>query len=167
MSDIGFSLRPAARGDVDFLADMVVAAVNWDPDNAVATREQVLADRRNAHYVDGWPRADDVGVVAVDTAGVPIGAGWLRQFDAGDPGYGFVAADVPELALGVVEPWRGQGVGRAPLREVIRQGAARDFGRISLSVERANRARNLYVAEGFTVVASGPDADTMVKRLTV
>jgi len=45
-------------------------------------------------------------------------------------------------------------------------GAERRFGRISLSVERAHRARNLYLAEGFSVVDSGSDADTMVKAVT-
>lgn len=35
--------------------------------------------------------------------------------------------------------------------------------RICLSVERANRARSLYINEGFTTVESGPDSDTMIK----
>jgi len=86
MSDVGFSLRPAVKGDVDFLADMVVAAVSWDPDSSRFTRDQVLADRPNAHNVDGWPLTDDVGVVAVDDGGVPIGAAWLRLFSGDDPG---------------------------------------------------------------------------------
>ncbi len=165
MTGPGFTLRPATSGDADFLQDMVVAAVNWDPARHAASREQVLADPRNAHYAAGWMRPGDVGVVAVDGSGTPIGAAWLRLFPVEDPGYGFVAADVPELSIGVVDAWRGRGVGRALLRAVVGHGAAQGAQRISLSVERANRARGLYLDEGFVVVEQGRDADTMVLEL--
>ncbi|MFF1684777.1 MULTISPECIES: GNAT family N-acetyltransferase [unclassified Streptomyces] len=163
MGDVGFLLRAATGDDAEFLVDMLVAAVNWDPAREVVRRDEVLGDRRTAHYVEEWLRTGDLGVVAVDPGGQPIGAVWLRLFSADDPGYGFVAADVPELSLGVVPSWRGQGVGRALLAEMVRRAAGSGFTRICLSVERANRARRLYAAEGFTTVESGPDSDTMIK----
>ena len=165
MTGPGFTLRPATSGDADFLQDMVVAAVNWDPARHAAAREQVLADPRNAHYAAGWMRPEDVGVVAVDGSGGPIGAAWLRCFSTDDPGYGFVADDVPELSIGVLAGWRGRGVGRSLLRAVVRRGSEQGARRISLSVERANRARGLYLGEGFVVVEQGRDADTMVLDL--
>jgi GNAT superfamily N-acetyltransferase len=166
MSDSGFSLRTATGDDAEFLADMLVAAVNWDPARQQVSREQVLGDRQTAHYVEGWPREGDLGAVAVDAGGLPIGAVWLRLLSADDPGYGFVAADVPELSLGVVPHWRGRGVGRALLTEMARQAEASGFTRMCLSVERANRARGLYADEGFTTVESGPDSDTMIKIIS-
>lgn len=166
MGDIGFSLRAATGEDAEFLVDMLVAAVNWDPAREAAGRDQVLGDRRTAHYVEAWPQPGDLGVVAVDTGGHPVGAVWLRLFSAADPGYGFVAADVPELSLGVVPSWRGKGVGHALLTEMARRAAGSGFTRICLSVERANRARRLYVDEGFMTVESGPDSDTMVKAVS-
>jgi GNAT superfamily N-acetyltransferase len=100
--------------------------------------------------------------LAVEPGGQSVGAAWLRLFSDDDRGYGFVAADVPELTLGVVEHWRGKGVGRALLEEVVREAAGAGFGSISLSVERANHAALLYASVGFTVVESGRDSDTMV-----
>ncbi|OIJ68185.1 GNAT family N-acetyltransferase [Streptomyces mangrovisoli] len=165
MADSGFSLRMATADDADFLTDMLVAAVNWNPAQTAVSRDRVLEDCLSAHYVEGWPRPGDLGVVAVEAGGRPIGAAWLRQFGHDDPGYGFVAGDVPELSVGVVAAWRGKGVGRALLTDVARHATERGIARICLSVERANRARDLYVAEGFTTVASGPDADTMIRVL--
>ena len=180
-----FGLRPASASDAALLVDMVVLAVNWDADRPPVTRERVLADPRLAHYATGWPRTGDLGVVAIATDPIAsdtiasdtsspaaidpeapaVGAAWLRVFSADDPGYGFVAPDVPELSVGVVPTWRGTGVGRALLRELVQQGAARGYDAISLSVERANRARALYLDEGFVVVAEDRDADTMLLRL--
>lgn len=166
MGGSGYSFRLATADDAGFLTDMLVAAVNWDPAREAVGRERVLMDRQTAHYVEAWPRPGDLGVVAVEAGGQPIGAAWLRLFSSDDPGYGFVAEDVPELSLGVLPSWRGQGVGRALLAEVVRHAVEHGFARICLSVERANRARRLYAWEGFTTVESGPDSDTMVMVLS-
>jgi len=57
-------------------------------------------------------------------------------------------------------------VGRDLLRAIAALAAEAGIERISLSVERKNFARGLYLSEGFTVVdASDPQSDTMVKSL--
>ena len=159
------NIREATRDDGDFLADMLVEAVNWSPEWKRKSRRRVLAAPNTAHYIAGWPREDDLGVVA-EADGERIGAAWLRFFPADDPGYGFVAADVPELTVGMAADWRGRGVGRALLRAAEVRAIEAGIGRISLSVERKNFAQRLYLAEGYEVVAEGsPDSDTMVKVL--
>ena len=100
-----------------------------------------------------------------EASGVPIGAAWLRLMRAHEPGYGFVAPDVPELSIAVLASWRGHGVGRALLRALVAQARALGTARISLSVERANRAKALYEDEGFRVISSNPNTDTMVLNL--
>ena len=159
-----FSIRPATAADADFLGDMLVEAVNWLPQRNLP-REQVMADPSLAHYVSGWMKQDDLGVVAVDPAGRPVGAAWLRYLTAADPGYGYVSDKVPEVTIGVVEPWRGRGVGRALLRSVLDSARERGVEGISLSVERANFAAGLYAAEGFHTVESFEDSDTMVAEI--
>ncbi len=84
-----FRLRPAGGEDVPFLIDMLIEAVNWGPGRAL-DREQILSRPDLAHYVTGWPREGEHGVIA-EASGVPIGAAWLRLMPAGEPGYGFVA----------------------------------------------------------------------------
>ena len=126
----------------------------------------MLSNPRTAHYIAGWPRDTDLGVIA-EAGAVPVGAAWVRFFAAEDPGYGFVAPDVPELTVGVAAAWRGRGVGRSLLRAVAARAAAAGVRRISLSVERENFARRLYRSEGYAVAdGSDPQSDTMVKDLT-
>ena len=165
----GYALRLATADDREALVAALLAAINWSPHRPPLDRGAVLADPAVNHYVVGWPRAGDLGVVAVTAtvtgAGPVAGAAWLRVFPPDDPGYGYVAAGVPELSIGVEAAHRGQGVGRQLLRTLLDAARARGVPRVALSVERANRARGLYLSEGFTVVARGPDADTMVSEL--
>lgn len=108
-----FSLRPAGAEDADFLARMLVEAAFWREDGPRGSIGDVLGTPELAHYIAGWPRAGDVGVVA--QAAEPVGAAWLRFFSADDPGYGFVDTAIPELTMGVDRSWRGHGVGRVLL----------------------------------------------------
>ena len=157
------TIRRAGPADAEFLADMLVEAANWRPEGK-RSRADTLADPLLGHYIDGWPRPGDLGLVA-ELDGKPAGAAWVRFFPASGPAYGYVAPDVPELVIGLRAECRGQGAGRALLRELA--GAARDAGirQISLSAGRANYAHRLYLAEGYRVVGGDHDSDTMVLDL--
>ncbi len=163
MEGFGIVIRAAQGSDADFLTDMLVAAAGWQQP---ITREAVLAAPELRHYIEGWPRPDDLGVVATISDGEPIGAAWLRVFTDADPGYGYIADDVPELSIGVRPDWRGRGVGRNLLRALLWKAAAVSVVRISLSVEPANPAIRLYRTEGFQTVFAGDSAETMVKQLS-
>ncbi|GAB2603400.1 hypothetical protein GCM10009696_06050 [Kocuria himachalensis] len=80
------------------------------------------------------------------------GVVWAQYLPPGDPGYGFLAEDTPEVSLWVRGNWRGQGVGRALLRQVQDDARARGVPRLSLSVEAGNYAKKLYLVEGFVDV---------------
>ncbi len=161
----GYTIRPAVASDASFLGDMMVEATNWSTEWRPKSRAHILSAPNTAHYLTGWPRDTDLGVLA-EADGRPVGAAWTRFLPAADPGYGFVAPDVPELTIGVAAGWRGRGVGRALLRAMASQAQARGIRRISLSVERKNHAHRLYLSEGYRIVdSSDAQSDTMIKEL--
>lgn len=162
MSSVSWSIRPATSDDADFLADMLVAVVNWSPHWKRQSRRRVLSREDTARYITGWRRPSDLGSIAV--ADEPVGAAWLRFFPESRPGYGFVSADVPELTIGVTSRWRGRGVGRALLRSVIERAGCAGIDRISLNVERLNVARDLYLSEGFRLVGPGYESSEIFVR---
>lgn len=153
--------RIASSADRDFLADMLVEAINWDPERPAMSRDQVLELSENQRYVDDWPRPGEIGVVAEDPSGAPVGAAWWRCFSSDEPGYGFIAEDVPEIAIGVVAARRGQGIGDRLLDEL--EGEARRLGirSLSLSVEPTNPALRLYVRHGYREVGGSSGSNTM------
>ena len=161
---MAYRIRRATRADSSFLVEMVCEAANWHPDR-MRPKVDLLADADVMRYARGWKRPADDGVVGVGDSGESIGACWYRVLPQNDPGYGFIATGVPELTLGVRPMWRAQGVGRALLTAACELARHAGHQRISLSVERENFAVRLYRSEGFVVVESGRDSDTMVKSL--
>jgi GNAT superfamily N-acetyltransferase len=158
-------LRAAGADDAGFLTEMLVEACNWAGEPLISTQD-VRADPALARYVTGWPRANDFGVVAIEDGVGPIGAAWARVFDAREPGYGFVACDVPEISMAVVPARRGQGTGRRLLAGLIEQARVAGWLGLSLSVEHGNLAVGLYRDAGFIVIARHRGSDTMLLDLT-
>ena len=115
--------------------------------------------------LDGWGLPGDAGVVAVDENGLRLGAAWFRLFSVDDAAYGFIAPDIPELAIGVREDARRKGIGQALLEALL--ATARDAGyrTVSLSVDRQNSAVRLYERVGFRNAGVSVPSDSSVTMI--
>jgi ribosomal protein S18 acetylase RimI-like enzyme len=120
----------------------------------------VVDEPQIAHHLTGFGRAgDDAQVAITNTGAETIGAAWCRRMSASDPGYGFVAEDVPELGMAIEPAFRGQGIGRRLLLELLARNPA-----MSLSVDQQNKsAAALYTTLGFRVVAEDETSLTMLR----
>ena len=153
------SVRPLSSRDGDALRRATLGNVNWCGERF--SLEDVLANPAIAHYTEFEPERGDFGFIAVGTSGV-VGVAWAQFLGTENPGYGFVAADVPEASLWVAPERRGAGQGRRLLRRLLEESAVRGHDRISLSVEDGNRARDLYESEGFLAVPGREHDGVMV-----
>lgn len=141
---------------------MLGEAAVWRPDKPTPTGDEVMADPRYAMYLTGWPRPGDFGLVAEQDG--PVGAAWYRTFTGPNHGYGFIADDVPELAIAIVASRRHQGIGRRLLVGLIDASVAQGHPAISLSVNEDNPARRLYEATGFVLSEKHEGSWTMVRH---
>lgn len=158
-------LRPATPADAEFLEHMLLEAFGWSGEQEHGSSiEELLGEPAVAHYVDGWMLPGDFGVVAL-VDGELAGAAWARLFDEADPGYGFVAVDVPELSIAVARGRRGRGVGRALMEALIVRAREQGFPALSLSVEDGNPARHLYDSLGFRFAGRNGGSDTLLLPL--
>lgn len=164
MKDEAIIIREATANDTVILTAAGLEAANWRGDTLL-TLEQFTDNPDLSHYLAGWPRAGDFGVVAESATGAGAGAAWCRTFTAEDAGYGFVAADIPELTIGVLPTHRGAGTGKALMANLIALGRLRAIRAISLSVEDGNRARALYENLGFVKVGRNGGSDTLLLQL--
>lgn len=165
MNDSNWTIRPGTSADIALLEQVLEVTVFWQPREHAVVLESLEVYPIVQRYVENWGRAGDAAVVALDDNRA-IGAAWYRLFPVDAPGFGFVAADVPELAIGIIDGYRGVGLGRAMLDALFRRARQDGLRAISLSVEIANtRALNLYRRVGFEVVEGDVGNYTMVVNL--
>lgn len=152
--------------------DIAVAAYAPDPD-AESTSGPGPGDAKSADSVG--PDSDS------ETAPEVVGLAWLRLAaiedvieksddtisEAGSrfTGYGWVAADIPELSLAVLPEHQSQGIGGMLVDVVCTLARMSGFHAVSLSVEDGNEAARLYADRGFVAVGRNGDSDVLVRRL--
>jgi ribosomal protein S18 acetylase RimI-like enzyme len=148
-------IRDLRDDEEEFLRDMLFAALSWNPERHLPSREWVLDHPQAAIYHRGWGRPGDTALVA-EEEGELLGLVWWRRFTEADHGHGFVDEQTPELGIGVREGYRSRGVGRALMLAAEERARADGLARLSLSVEPENhRAKRLYQSLGY--VDFGPD----------
>ena len=159
-----FQIRLADPGDEPFLWDMGWEATAIDEGMRTLGREAAFAVPHIRRYLESWGRPGDVAVVAI-MDGQRVGAAWFRLFSAEDPGWGFVASDVPELSIGVVTEARGNGIGSALLDALLTLARGQGYRAVSLSVDRQNPARRLYERKGFRDAGISAPTDSSVTMI--
>jgi GNAT superfamily N-acetyltransferase len=137
-------LRPATAADEDFLRDLYgttradeLAVTGWTDEQQAAFVAMQFAAQA-AYYRSTFPDATQ-DVVLVD--GEPAGRLYVRR----DPGV------VGVVDVSIAPGFRGRGIGTMLLNGVLAEAAASGC-RVSIHVERHNRARTLYERLGFVEV---------------
>jgi len=159
-----FELRPIQSGDEGFMWEMLCASVFVPDGERRPTMDELHAYPEITHYVTDWGTSHDFGYIAIETSGgQPIGAVWLRRFDAAHAGYGYVNDDTPEVCtLAVVSEWRGSRVGTALLQSILTYADAH-YVTVSLSCDPRNPALRLYQRHGFHKVGESGTSDTLLR----
>lgn len=157
-----FTIRDAVPGDLPFLREMLFEAVYWRTDVARPEFNGRFACSETENVLAGWGRAGDTAVVAERSTRDPMGAAWYRFWTPENHSYGFVAADVPEVGIGVDPDNRGRGLGTAMLDSLIQIARKQQIRALSLSVQSDNPAVRLYRRIGFEHHSQSSGAYTMV-----
>jgi GNAT superfamily N-acetyltransferase len=111
-------------------------------------------------YVAGWGRRGDAAVIALED-GFAIGAAWYRLFTREEPGFGFVDAETPEVAMAVVPSRRGRGIGTELLDSLVELAKEQGYGALSLTVADKSAAMHVFEKNGFSKVDQTDGSWTM------
>ena len=117
------------------------------------------------YYKNFGSRKLDVSIVA-KIADQQLGLIWGRSLPANNPGYGFVAEDIPEIGMSVLSEFRNRAIGSSLLKEITELYSEMGVRAISLSVDHRNPARKLYDRFGFEIHSRHGSSWTMIKYLT-
>jgi ribosomal protein S18 acetylase RimI-like enzyme len=147
-----YLIQPLTITDEPFLWEMLFEAAHLRDEgetNIDAAKNHPLLRR----YVEGWGREGDLGFVAIASATNPtVGAAWLRLWTGPEKGFGWVADEVPELAIAVLPEHQNRGIGNQLMAHLLK-AAKPVYPAISLSVRDNNPALQLYQRWGFRAIA--------------
>jgi GNAT superfamily N-acetyltransferase len=147
-------LRALGSEDESLLRELIWLAVRWDEVRPPPRPPRLEPEVEG--YVASFGGGADRGLLAHSGA-TPLGACWIRERGAG---YGYVADGVGELTMAVFPDWRGCGIGRTLLHDVLKT----EIGPLSLSVDPRNPALKLYEQFGFRRVGESGESWTMIRH---
>jgi ribosomal protein S18 acetylase RimI-like enzyme len=159
---MSYTIRQIMEQDVPFVWDMLYESL-FVPEGAKPFDREILQDPAIAKYAEGWGRTGDIGFIAVTDDGQPMGTITARFFTEDNQGFGFVAADIPELGMALSPVYRGLRIGTALMEALFEGLRQKGIAKISLSVDPGNKAAvKLYRRFGFEEVGAVGTSITMV-----
>ena len=140
-------IREIRTEEIPLLNDFLYEAI-FIPEGVPAPPRSILRNEDLQVYVrDFGKKADDRCLVA-EVAGKVVGAVWARVMDD----YGHIDDDTPSLAIALYKEYRRQGIGTELLRQMLRLLHRDGYQQVSLSVQKANYAFQMYQKAGFEVL---------------
>lgn len=153
-------IREIRPEEIPVLADFLYEAI-FIPEGFLPPPRSIIENEDLQVYIrDFGKKADDRCLVA-EVDGKIVGAVWTRIMDD----YGHVDDQTPSLAISLYREYRHQGIGTQLMRRMLEILKADGYQCVSLSVQKANYALQLYRKVGFTPVADHGDELLMVSRL--
>ena len=156
-------IKSLSEEDQSFLKEMFYVSL-YVPEGSEPYPISIIEEPHLAKYHTDWGKDTDLGLLA-EIDGKKVGAIWGRFFTSAQPGYGFIADDIPEIGIAIREDFRGQGIGTQLFLALFSLAKKQKLSALSLSVDRRNKAYHLYHRLGFTVVAEDGNSLTMKKIL--
>ncbi len=156
-------VREIKKDEYEFLREMLYEAIYF-PDENQKLPKSVVFEPHLSKYVDDFGRRGDFAFVLV-AQGNLVGAIWVRLFSEAEKSYGFLDEKTPELSMAIKEEYQNKGFGNQLIAKLFEKLKTSGFEKVSLSVDKRNRAVSIYRKFGFETVSEQDTAYTMLKKL--
>jgi len=147
-----------------FLADMLYEAI-FIPEGHDPLPREIIEDKSLSRYIENWGKDNFDIAMVMEIDNQPVGAIWGRLLTVENKGFGYVDDSTPELSMAVKNEYRNQGIGTKLIKAIVSEYQKIGVKYLSLSVDKANKARNLYKRLGCEIVAETETSWTMKKRI--
>ena len=154
-----YKIRTISEGEESLLQDFctrlsLCGGVPAPPKSIISQPELQI-------YITGFgTKKDDIGLVA-EVNRKAVGAVWVRIMND----YGHIDNATPSIAVSLYKDYRGYGIGTALMKEMLRILKDRGYKQVSLSVQKANYAVDMYQKTGFEIVDEKGEEYIMLCRL--
>lgn len=157
--NMDYKIREIKEIEYPVLSDFLYDAI-YIPEGMEKPAKSIIEQPELQVYIADFGKADDWCLV-VEVKEKIVGAVWVRIMND----YGHIDDKTPSLAISLYEEYRNLGLGTALMKEMLQFLKNKGYKQISLSVQKANYAVNMYRKTGFAVVKEHEEEYIMVCRL--
>ena len=155
-----YVIRTLRKGETDLLKDFLYEAI-FVPEGAEPLARDIVELPELRVYTDDFGTWEGDNCLAADFGGKVAGAVWTRIMDD----YGHVDDETPSLSISLYGEYRGQGIGSQLMVKMLELLKWQGYERVSLSVQKANRAVKMYEDVGFKTLVENAGEYIMVCEL--
>lgn len=154
-----YKIREIRESEYSILSDLLYEAI-FIPKGMNKPPKSIIEEPELQVYISDFGKADDCCIVAEIKQKV-VGAVWVRIMND----YGHIDDETPSLAISLYEEYRNLGIGTALMRAMLQILKDKKYKQVSLSVQTANYAVNMYKKADFKVIDENEEDYIMVCKL--
>lgn len=155
-----YTIREMTAQEYPLLDDFLYEAI-FVPEGVEPPSKSIITAPELQVYVKGFGVSKDDFALVAEVENKIIGAVWVRIMND----YGHIDDKTPSLAISLYKKYRGQGIERSLIKEMLSLLQAHGYKHVSLSVQKANYAAKLYQKIGFRIIKEIGDEWIMTYNL--
>ena len=140
----GVTIRELLPSETDLLQDFLYEAI-YIPEGVQPPPREIVKQPELRIYYEGFGNGPADYCLVAEMGGRAAGAVWSRIMND----YGHVDDDTPSLAISLIPPCRGLGIGTGLLEQMLLLLKAQGYKQVSLAVQKENYAVRMYTRAGF------------------
>ena len=155
-----YTIRKMTVPEYPLLSDFLYEAI-FIPNGIKPPPRDIIASPELQIYVERFGALKDDFAIVAEIEGKIVGAVWVRIMND----YGHIDEETPSLAISLYKEYRGQGIGTNMMKEMLSLLKTHGYKRVSLSVQKANYAAEMYRKIGFEIARENEEEWIMIYNL--
>lgn len=155
-----YTIRKMTVPEYPLLSDFLYEAI-FIPNGIKPPPRDIIASPELQIYVERFGALKDDFALVAEIEGKIVGAVWVRIMND----YGHIDEETPCLAISLYKEYRGQGIGTNMMKEMLSLLKTHGYKRVSLSVQKANYAAEMYRKIGFEIARENEEEWIMIYNL--
>lgn len=157
---MNYIIRNLEKSEYPVLRDFLYEAI-FIPEGAEPPEKSIIDQPELFLYIADFGKKENDHCLAAEVNGKVVGAVWARIMND----YGHIDNETPSLAISLYPEYRGLGIGRDLLQQMLQELKEAGYQKASLSVQKANYAVKLYLKTGFEILRETEEEYIMVVNL--
>lgn len=154
-----YTIRKMTVPEYPLLSDFLYEAI-FIPDGIKPPPRDIIASPELQIYIERFGASKDDFALVAESERKIVGAVWVRIMND----YGHIDDETPSLAISLHKEYRGKGLGTNMMKEMLSLLKTHGYKRVSLSVQKANYAAEMYRKIGFEIIKENGDEWIMLWR---